>query len=79
MQGWRSKNDKKVNWQYDWECICGHCVKISRMRDEWIDVAVRLSDLIKMLDARLIKITCIRPELAKKFRMNWWTQCEIYD
>ncbi len=78
MQGWRSKNNKNINWQYDWECIYEHCVKISRMRNEWLDVAMRLSDLIKMLDARLIKITCTRSELAKRIRMYWQTWCEIY-
>ncbi len=71
MQGWKSKNDKEVNWQYDWECICKHCVKISRIRNGWLDAAVRLSNLAKMLDARLIEVTCIRCELAKMIKMDW--------
>jgi len=71
MQGWRSKNDKKVNWQYNWECIHRHCVKISRIRNGWLDVIMRLSDLAKMLDARVIEVTCMRSELAKRIRMYW--------
>jgi len=68
-----------VNWQYDWKCICEHYVKISRKRNEWLDVAMRLSNLTKMLDARLIEMTCMRSELAKMIKMDWWTQCEIYN
>ena len=32
-----------------------------------------------MLDARLIEMTCMRSELAKMIKMDWQTQCEIYD
>ncbi len=68
-----------MNWQYDWECICKHWVKILRIRNEWLDVAVRLSNLTKILDARLIVVTCMRSKLVKMIKMDWWIQCEVYD